>query len=331
MSLKSCSPVFIGRVVTFVITEFVMTNEELVELIQKGVDVQQNLEILYEQNKNYIYKITIPFMKYAEADDLLQEAYIGFHKAVFSYVPGDAKLTTYATWKIRQHCIRYIENFPNAKRIPSAMHNVIRRYKLFIKNYQMEHGTEPNDATIIKELDLSQEKLKCIRKIIHEQHCISIFSDIADCDDLDVEDTIADDFDLEAEVEDKLFREHERKVLDDAIHTLKPNEEKVICSRYWYEHSQKKIADDMKISYQRASQIEKEALKKLRKNDRLQELIDEKYGYDTHNAYHMSVQCCLNKHTSSTELTAINRIILNEKQLKIQSELDELFKPKQTS
>ena len=51
-------------------TDVVMTNEELVELIQNGVDVQRNLKALYEQNKKYIYKITIPFMKYAEADDI---------------------------------------------------------------------------------------------------------------------------------------------------------------------------------------------------------------------------------------------------------------------
>ena len=56
-------------------SEVVKTNEELVELVQKGIDVQENLKTLYEQNKKYIYKIANPFMKYAEADDLLQEAY----------------------------------------------------------------------------------------------------------------------------------------------------------------------------------------------------------------------------------------------------------------
>ena len=55
----------------------VMTNEELVEQIHKGIDVQKNLGILYEQNKGFIYTIVHPFMKYAEPDDLLQEGYIG--------------------------------------------------------------------------------------------------------------------------------------------------------------------------------------------------------------------------------------------------------------
>ena len=307
-------------------SDVTMTNEELVELIQNGVDVQRNLETLYKQNKNFIYKITNPFMKYAEADDLLQEAYIGFHESVLSYVPGDAKLTTYATWNIRKHCIRHIENFSNTKRIPSSTLNLIRKYKLFIKNYQTEHGTEPDDIMIMKELDLSQEKLKCIRKIIHEQRCISVNSNVGDSDELTLEETIADEFDLASEVEEKLFREYERKVLDDAIHTLKPYEEKVICSRYWNEHSQKRIATDIGISDSRVSVIEKEALKKLRKNDSIQELLEEKYGYNSHSVYHMSVMCCLNNHTSSTERTAINRIMLNEKQLKIKSELNELFK-----
>ena len=301
------------------------TNEELVELVQKGVDVRKNLNILYEQNKKYIYKTANPFMKYAEADDLLQEAYIGFQEAIYAYKPGEAKLTTYATWKIRQHCIRFIENFSNTKRIPSATYNLIRKYKSFIQSYQNECGTVPDDKVIMRDLEMTSKKLEHIRKVMYEQHCISLSAKLSDTDELTLEESLADDYDMETSIEEKLFQEHEREVFDNAIHTLKSNEQTVIYSRYWDEQSQKQVANNMEISPSRVGAIEREALKKLRRNDSLQNLIEEKYGCDSHKAYHMSVQGCLDNHTSTTEQIAIKRIMLKEKQLKIQSELDEFF------
>ena len=59
-----------------------MTNEELVEQIQNGVNVKENMGLLYEQNIGFITKIVHPFSAYAEEEDLMQEAYIGLHKAV---------------------------------------------------------------------------------------------------------------------------------------------------------------------------------------------------------------------------------------------------------
>ena len=51
-----------------------MTNEELVALIQAGVDVQENMGQLYQQNRNFIVKIVLPYSKSCEMDDLMQEA-----------------------------------------------------------------------------------------------------------------------------------------------------------------------------------------------------------------------------------------------------------------
>lgn len=41
-----------------------MTNEELVEQIQNGINVQENLGVLYEQNKGYIWKLVKPSIDY---------------------------------------------------------------------------------------------------------------------------------------------------------------------------------------------------------------------------------------------------------------------------
>ena len=61
-----------------------MTNEELVALIQAGVDVQENMGQLYQQNRNFIVGIALPYSKSCELDDLMQEAYFGLENAVQS-------------------------------------------------------------------------------------------------------------------------------------------------------------------------------------------------------------------------------------------------------
>ena len=107
-----------------------MSNEELVSLIQQGVDVKNNLGVLYQQNEGFIRNIVRPLCEYAEADDLMQEAFFGIAKAVEQYDESQGVLfLTYATHKVRQSCIRYIENNSHLIRIPVHMQQRIRAYK----------------------------------------------------------------------------------------------------------------------------------------------------------------------------------------------------------
>lgn len=62
-----------------------MTNEELVEKIQAGEDVQTNMGLLYQQNQPLIYKFALPYSEMMDINDLMQEAYFGLVKAVEKY------------------------------------------------------------------------------------------------------------------------------------------------------------------------------------------------------------------------------------------------------
>ena len=62
-----------------------MTNEELVELIQSGENVTDNMEQLYNQNHGMIYKIARRYTWGASLEDLTQEAYIILYKATMHY------------------------------------------------------------------------------------------------------------------------------------------------------------------------------------------------------------------------------------------------------
>ena len=59
-----------------------MTNEQLVALIRAGDNEAENMLVLWQQNKGFIYKIAMKYQGYAEIEDLLQEGYLGLCEAV---------------------------------------------------------------------------------------------------------------------------------------------------------------------------------------------------------------------------------------------------------
>lgn len=302
-----------------------MTNEELVEQIQTGINVKDNLAALYEQNKPFIYSVVKPFMKYADPDDLLQEAYLGLHDAVYAYKPGDTKFITYLPWKIRKHCIQFMESFSNTKRIPHSRLNEIRKYQRFCQEYADAHGSSPDDKTIMKELELTEKKLDSIRKTIYEQNCISIHKPVAGTEDAALEDILADDVDIASDVEERVFQDEIRQVVNKAVDQLPPKHSQVIHARYMEDASQVQVASEMNLSSQRVSQIEKEALKKLSAMEVLQQIHDEVYGYDSHLAYGITVKKAVDNHTSSTEMLAMKRLEYEEKYARQQNKLNNIF------
>ena len=302
-----------------------MTNEELVEQIQAGINVQENMEKLYEQNKGLIYKTVNPFKKCAEFDDLLQEAYIGLHEAVYAYKPGESKFATYFPWRIRKCCIRYLENTSNTKRIPVSRLNEIRKYQKFCQEYANAHGTTPDDKTIMKELELTEKRLDNIRKTIYEQNCISIHSAAPGTEDAALEDILADETDIAADVEDQVFKEEVKEIVDNAVDQLQPNQSYVIRERYLENATLCQVATEMRISIERVRQIERKALQRLKRMHQLQELHDEIYGYDSHFAYSMTVKCAVDNHTSSTEMLAMKRLEYEEEHKQTMNDLNNLF------
>lgn len=289
-----------------------MTNEELVEQIQQGINVQGNLTTLYEQNQRFIYKMAKPFMKYADPDDILQEAYLGFHDAVFAYKPGDAVFISYLPYRIRKHCIKYLEDTSNTKRIPSSRLNEIRKYQHFFHQFRNEHGTDPDDKTIMDALGLSQVKLDRIRQTIYEQNCISIHEPVAGTEDAALEDLLEDGTDIAANVEEQMMQEYTRKVLDEAIAGLPSNQAEVITSRYWNDESQVQVAEKMECSSAWVSQLEKKALNRLKAVHSVERLL-EQYGYDSQLAYRRP------------ERLAIKRIRIEEKLKRYEDKLDDIF------
>ena len=99
-----------------------MSNEELVERIQHGIDPGDNIEQLYQQNYCLIFKIVRRYAFRDEMDDSPQEAYFGLYEAVKYYESTTGvKFMSYITYWIKQSTRRYLENNGRCIRIPVAM------------------------------------------------------------------------------------------------------------------------------------------------------------------------------------------------------------------
>ena len=100
-----------------------MTNEQLVAQIQGGLDVKENMQQLYLQNKGMIYRMVKKYRnidKMTDIDDLMQQAYLGLVEAVDRYEPEKGVLfLSYATYWIVQSVKRYLEQCGRVMYLPA--------------------------------------------------------------------------------------------------------------------------------------------------------------------------------------------------------------------
>lgn len=257
-----------------------MTNEELVEQIQNGVNVQENMGILYEQNIGFITNIVHPFSAYAEEEDLMQEAYIGLHKAVEGFDASKGFLfLTYAPHQIRHQCRRYIEDYSRTNRIPVHMLQKISVYKKLLA----EHHGNVSEEIVRDEIGLTKKQYDFMMQVIHQESVVSIDTQIqTDADDnLTIGDCLADSIDIEGDAVENDCKNRIWGIVDDV---LNDKQKDVITSYFMNQQTYSAIGETMGCSRERIRQIKEKALSILKEIRELQDLA-EFWGYDSMMAY----------------------------------------------
>lgn len=257
-----------------------MTNEELVEQIQNGVNVQENMGLLYEQNIGFITKIVHPFSAYAEEEDLMQEAYIGLHKAVEGFDASKGVLfLTYAPHQIRQQCRIYLDNYARTKRIPVHMLGKMREYKKLLA----EHHGNVSEEIVRDEIGLTKKQYDFMMQVIHQESVVSIDTQIrTDADDnLTIGDCLADSTNIE---HDAIETDCKNRIWEIIDSVLNDKQKDVITSYFMNQQTYSAIGETMGCSRERIRQIKEKALSILKEIRELQDLA-EFWGYDSMMAY----------------------------------------------
>ena len=224
-------------------------------------------EKMIKANLRLVVKIAHDFSNYGlPLLDLVSEGNIGLMKAVERFDPKKGgKLSTYASWWIKQSIKRALANQSKTIRLPVHLVDKIGKIRRVAAQMTEELGREPSNEELAEELGLAPAKVAHLKNVAVRP--ASLDAKINADDDTAFGDLVSDERaeDPFAALRDKDLREEVGDLLD----VLDPRERKIIAFRFGLgggkERTLEEVGRKFGVTRERIRQLQNIALLKMRK------------------------------------------------------------------
>ncbi|MGC6425479.1 MAG: sigma-70 family RNA polymerase sigma factor [Akkermansiaceae bacterium] len=238
---------------------------ELADRIREGDEVAR--EHMIKANLRLVVKIARDYSNYGvPMADLISEGNIGLMKAVEKFDPEKGgKLSTYASWWIKQSIKRALANQSKTIRLPVHLVDKLAKVRRITAILTEELGREPTDDELVEELGIPRKKLALLKRA--SMRPTSLDAPMGDEDSSSYSDIIGDEkaVDPFAALESK----NDHGELEDLLQLLDERETEIIDSRFGLSGKKamtlEEISRNFGVSRERIRQLQNVALGKMRR------------------------------------------------------------------